>query len=203
MCLSAASGSAPLLALRAEAVTAGPLDLEPSRSPSRRRPPAHEGRMAPPRSRRSRRRLNFTGARPAGNKYPSQFRSFSNQRYCRINGSHLEDDKEGHGHCTNGVSACRGRASTVERKQLSASPTSCPRTRTSTKLNEHVARCRGVPPPRGWRQLGSHHFTAASPPRRRALTSQLHAVSADVATSNVSRAFMNGTPELVAWACLH
>ena len=59
LCLSAVTGSAPLLALCPETVTASLLDLEPSRSPSRRRSPAPGMRMAPPTSRRSRRRPNF------------------------------------------------------------------------------------------------------------------------------------------------
>jgi hypothetical protein len=59
LCLSAVTGSAPLLALCVETVTASLLDLEPSRSPSRRRPPARRMRMAPPTSRRNRRRPNF------------------------------------------------------------------------------------------------------------------------------------------------
>src|SRR5262245_33994745 len=59
LCLSAVTGSAPLLALCPETVTAGLLDLEPSRSPSRRRSPAPGMRMAPPTSRRNRRRPNF------------------------------------------------------------------------------------------------------------------------------------------------
>src|SRR5262245_50531030 len=59
LCLSAVTGSAPLLALCPETVTASLLDLEPSRSPSRRRSPAPGMRMAPPTSRRNRRRPNF------------------------------------------------------------------------------------------------------------------------------------------------
>jgi hypothetical protein len=55
MCLSAVTGSAPLLALRRKRSQRDAWSLSPSRSPSRRRPPAREGRMAPPTSRRSRR----------------------------------------------------------------------------------------------------------------------------------------------------
>jgi len=65
--LGAIAGAPP------ETVTASLLDLEPSRSPSRRRSPVHGRRMAPSMSRRNKRRHQLNDARTGGDKCAHRF----------------------------------------------------------------------------------------------------------------------------------